>query len=80
MPERPDFFVSGANKSLQENLVRGEPVIFASYGVVGAILLLGGAGYLVDRSFGTLPWFLLAGLSVGLCVAFYVLVKTVRRR
>jgi hypothetical protein len=30
-------------------------VIFASYSILGAILLLGGAGYLVDR-LETVPW------------------------
>lgn len=80
MAEKPDFSVPGANKSMQENLDRSEPVIFASYGIVGAVLLLGGAGYLVDRWLGTSPWFLLAGLSVGLCVAFYALVKAAGRR
>jgi F0F1-type ATP synthase assembly protein I len=58
------------SRSLQKNLDRGEPVIFTSYGIVGAILLLGGAGYFIDRWLDTLPWFSLAGVSVGLCVAF----------
>jgi F0F1-type ATP synthase assembly protein I len=55
-------------------------VIFASYGIVGAILLLGGAGYLADRWLETLPWFSLAGVSVGLCVAFYGLITAASRR
>jgi F0F1-type ATP synthase assembly protein I len=80
MPDKSDSFVRGATKSLQENLDRGEPVIFASYSIVGAILLLGGAGYLVDRWLDTLPWFSLAGVSVGLLVAFYALIAAVRRR
>ena len=79
MPGKSDLFVRDATKSLQENLDRGEPVIFASYGIVGAILILGGAGYLVDRWLDTLPWFSLAGVSVGLCVAFYALITAARR-
>ena len=67
-----------ANESLQENLDRGKPVIFASYAIVGAILLCGGAGYLVDRVLGTLAWFLLGGVASGLSVAFYALVKRTR--
>jgi F0F1-type ATP synthase assembly protein I len=77
---KSDPFVRGATKSLKENLDRGEPVIVASYSIVGAILLLGGAGYLVDRWLETLPWFSLAGVSVGLCVAFYALIRAARRR
>lgn len=80
MPDESDPFVRGANESLQANLDRGEPVIFASYSIVGAILLLGGAGYLIDRWLDTLPWFSLAGVSVGLCVAFYALISAARRR
>ena len=75
MPKNSESFVYGANESMQENLDQGEPVIFAAYGVIGAILLLGGGGYLLDRWMGTQPWLLLAGLVVGLCVAFYSLVR-----
>ena len=80
MPKDRDFSVRGANESMQENLDRSEPVIFAAYGVIGAILVLGGAGYLADRWLGTSPWFLVAGLALGVCVAFYMLVMSVRRR
>jgi len=70
---------SDANESLQQNLDREEPLIFASYGIVGGILLIGGAGYALDRWLGTLPWFLLAGLCVGLSIAFYGLIKELNR-
>jgi F0F1-type ATP synthase assembly protein I len=80
MSKNSDSFVSDANESMQENLERGEPVIFAAYGVIGALLLLGGTGYVVDRWLGTGPWGLLGGLAVGLCVAFYVLLVAVRHR
>ena len=52
----------------------------ASYTLVGGILLLGGIGYAVDRWRGTSPWFLLAGLTLGIVVGFYELVKTVYRK
>ena len=55
-------------------------MIAASYTLVGSILLLGGAGYLVDRWRGTAPWFLLGGLLLGMVVGFYELAKTVYRR
>jgi len=80
MPDKSDPFVRGATKSLQENLDKGEAVIFASYSIVGGILLLGGAGYLIDRWLETLPWFSLAGVAVGLCVGFYALITAARRR
>jgi F0F1-type ATP synthase assembly protein I len=55
-------------------------VIFASYSIVGAVLVLGGGGYLLDRWLDTLPWFSLAGVAVGFCVAFYALITAARRR
>jgi F0F1-type ATP synthase assembly protein I len=51
----------------------------ASYTLVGAIILLGGIGYAVDRWQGTAPWFLVAGLALGIIVGFYELIKTVWR-
>ena len=79
MPERPESFRAAANESLQENLDRGEPSIFAGYGVVGALLLFGGIGYLLDWWLGTLPWFLLAGLAIGLGLTLYGLLKATHR-
>ena len=69
-----------ANKALQDTLDRNEPRIVASYALIGAILLLGGAGYAVDWWLGTSPWFLLAGLIVGVLFGFYNLVDSLRRR
>lgn len=34
-----------AIESMQGNLSRGEPAIMASYALIGAIMLLGGAGW-----------------------------------
>ena len=67
-------------KSLQDNVTRSGSVIAASYTLVGAILLLGGIGYAVDRWRDTSPWFLLGGLTLGIIIGFYELVKTVYRR
>ena len=63
-------------KSLQENVTRAAPVVAASYTLIGAILLLGGIGYGVDYWRGTSPWFLVGGLTLGIVVGFYELVKT----
>jgi len=54
-------------------------VALASYTLIGAILVLGGIGYVMDRWLGTSPWFLLGGLLVGLVVGFYELAKAVWR-
>jgi F0F1-type ATP synthase assembly protein I len=66
-----------ATRSFQENVSRSGPVAGASYALIGAILLLGGIGYVADRSFGTGPWGLVVGLTFGIIVGFYELAKTV---
>ena len=67
-------------KVFQDSVVRSGPAAGASYTLIGAIILLGGIGYAVDRSQGTAPWFLLGGLTLGLVVGFYELAKTVFRK
>ena len=69
-----------SSKSLQENVTRSGPAMAASYTLVGGIILLGGIGYAVDRWRGTSPWFLLAGLALGIVIGFYELVNTVSRK
>jgi F0F1-type ATP synthase assembly protein I len=65
--------------AFQENLRRAGPAAVAGYTLIGAILLLGGIGYAIDRWRGTAPWFLLAGLLLGLIVGFYELARIVWR-
>jgi len=76
----PDLFLARSLKYLQENIRRSGPAAGASYTLIGAILLLGGFGYALDRWLSTSPWFLLAGLLLGIIVGFYELAKTVWRR
>jgi F0F1-type ATP synthase assembly protein I len=67
-------------EAFQDNLQRSAPAAGASYGLIGAIILLGGIGYAIDQWRGTSPWFLLGGLLLGLVVGFYELAKTVWRK
>ncbi len=77
MPDPSDHFLTRSFQALQENVRRSGSAATAGYTLIGAILLLGGVGYLVDRWADTSPWFLLTGLLVGLVVGFYQLAKTV---
>jgi ATP synthase protein I len=70
------FSLARSAKALQENVSRSGPAAAASYTLVGAIILLGGIGYAVDRWLGTSPWFVLGGLAMGIVVGFYELVRT----
>ena len=76
MPDDSDF-LARSFRHLQDNFRRSGPAAAASYTLIGAIVLLGGIGYAVDEWRGTSPWFLLAGLLLGLIVGFYELAKTV---
>jgi F0F1-type ATP synthase assembly protein I len=67
-------------KYFQETVRRSGPAATASYTLIGAIILLGGIGYVVDYSWCTTPWGLLVGLISGLIVGFYELAKTVWHR
>ena len=67
-------------KVFQDTVVSSGPAAGASYTLIGAIILLGGIGYAVDRWRGTSPWFLLGGLVLGLVVGFYELARTVWRK
>ncbi len=64
-------------RALQNNADRAGPAAGASYTLIGAIVLLGGIGYAVDRWQGTAPWFLIGGLMLGIVVGMYELAKTV---
>jgi F0F1-type ATP synthase assembly protein I len=66
-----------AARAFQDNVIRAGPVASASYALIGAIILLGGIGYAIDRWRGTSPWFLLGGLLLGLIVGFYELAKAI---
>ena len=79
MPDERDPFMARSLQHLQANLRQAGPAATASYSLIGAIVLLGGAGHLVDRWQGTDPWGLLAGLLIGLVVGFYELAKAVWR-
>jgi F0F1-type ATP synthase assembly protein I len=76
MPDESDF-LARSFRYLQDSVRRSGPAAAASYTLIGAIILLGGIGYVIDEWRGTSPWFLLGGLLLGLVVGFYELAKTV---
>ena len=67
-------------KARQGNIGRAQPAIAASYTLVGAVVLCGGLGYLLDSRYGTAPWLATSGLAVGLTVGMYQLAKAMWRR
>ncbi len=71
------LFPGRSFRYLQENIRRSGPAAVAGYTLIGAIILLGGIGYALDYWLATSPWFLLAGLLMGVIVGFYELAKFV---
>jgi F0F1-type ATP synthase assembly protein I len=69
-----------STRALQDNAERAGPAAGASYTLIGAIVILGGIGYAVDKWRGTSPWFLVGGLMLGIVVGMYELAKTVWKR
>lgn len=80
MAQDKRFSLSRSARSLQENVGSAGPVAAGSYTLIGAIILLGGIGYGIDKWRGTSPWFLLTGLVLGIVVGFYELIKTVYQK
>ena len=78
--EEPKASYTESVKALQENVTRAAPAMAASYSLIGAILLFAALGYGLDRWQGTSPWFLLAGLVLGVVVGFYELIKATNRK
>lgn len=74
------LFFARSLRFLQENLRRSGPAVTAGYTLIGAIVLLGGVGYVLDASLGTAPWLLVSGLLLGVVVGFYELAKVTFRR
>ena len=80
MPDKHDDFLSKSSRYFQETVRKSGPAAAASYTLVGAVLLLGAIGYLIDLRYSTAPWFLLGGLLLGIVVGFYELAKIVWKR
>jgi F0F1-type ATP synthase assembly protein I len=79
MRDRHVLIDRGAVEAMQSTLDRDATAIGACYALIGAIMLLGGVGFLADRYFATPPWCLLIGLIAGLVTGFYQLARVVRR-
>lgn len=73
-------FWAASFEFLQRTVREAGPAAGAAYTLVGAVILLGAVGYLLDRWLHTAPWLLLAGLLLGVVVGFYELAKVVWRK
>ena len=74
------LFLARSLRYMQESLRKSGPAVVAGYSLIGSILLLGGIGYALDAWRGTSPWFLIAGLLLGIIVGFFELAKIIWRK
>lgn len=72
-------FIADSFRYFQKIIRESGPVASASYTLIGAIILLGGIGYVLDKWLNTAPYLLLGGLLIGIIVGFYELAKTMWR-
>jgi len=72
------FSLARATEALQDNVARSGRAAGASYTLIGGIILLGGLGYVLDGRLGTQPWLLVGGLTLGIIVGFYEIVKATK--
>ena len=72
-------FFARSTQSFEDSVDRSAPAFFAGYGLVGALLLLGAIGYVLDRWLGATEWLLSAGLVAGLMLGFVGLLQVSRR-
>jgi F0F1-type ATP synthase assembly protein I len=73
------FSFTRSVRAFQQNVTQAGPAAGASYTLIGAILVLGGLGYAIDRWAGTAPWGVAGGLLLGMVVGFYELIKSTWR-
>ena len=78
--EEQESFLARSLRHMQEGLRRSGPAAVAGYTLIGSIILLGGIGYAIDAWQGTSPWFLVAGLFLGIIVGFVELAKIIWRK
>ena len=78
--EKRDNTLERSLRAFQVTVTRAGPAAMAGYTMIGAILVLGAAGYGLDAWLGSRPWGLVGGLALGIVLGFYELVKTTWRR
>src|SRR5262249_34677400 len=74
-------FLERATESFQENVTRSAPIAAVSYTLIGAIIFLGGIGFVVDKwRGGSSHVFLVIGLILGIVVGFVDLARFIWKR
>ena len=64
-------------KQFQRFLRQAGPAAAASYTLLASVLLIGGAGFIIDQYFDSTPTGLIIGLGLGLVIGFYELAKSI---
>ena len=78
--EKQGAFLARSLQHMQEAIRKSGPAAVAGYTLLASILVLGGIGYALDAWRGTSPWFLVAGLLLGIIVGFVELARIIWRK
>ena len=70
----------GTLQSVTDEANRAGPAAAASYGLIGAIVMFAGLGYMLDRWLETSPWCLFGGIILALVYGFVQLALVMWRR
>ncbi|MEE2876870.1 MAG: hypothetical protein VX822_03730 [Candidatus Neomarinimicrobiota bacterium] len=62
---------------MSQLLRQSGPYIGAVYVQVGAIVLIGGVGYMVDRWRDSFPFYFVIGIATGIVVGLYEMAKLI---
>jgi ATP synthase protein I len=70
----------GPSPHRRDDRTLGEWYRLAGVGVefIVAVLMLGGAGWLLDRLLGTMPWLMIVGGLVGFGVGLWLMLRAAR--
>lgn len=79
-PGEPEDREDRGTSSLAEGYRKAAPYLGAVYGLVGAVGVFSALGWWLDQKMGNrTPWFLLAGLLLGMVGGFTSFFRTVLR-
>ena len=73
--EDKENFTVSTFRRMSELVRQSSPYIGAVYVQMGAIVLLGGIGYMLDRWRDSFPLYFVIGIGVGIVVGLYELAK-----
>ena len=77
--QESENFTTSSFRRMSESLHQAGPYIGAVYVQAGAIILLGGFGYFIDKWRESFPFWFMIGVACGIVVGLYEMAKVIWR-